>query len=109
LHQSEELIAEKRRRIEEQLWAIHEANIGDYFETVEVAKVDRDGKAETDEAGNMLTVKTERPRLISDPAPELAQVIEDVTIDSKGRAIPPKLYSKLLQASKELRAMLNFI
>jgi hypothetical protein len=107
LHQSEELIAEKRRRIEEQLWAIHEANIGDYFETVEVAKVDRDGKAETDEAGNMLTVKTERPRLISDLAPELAQVIEDVTIDSKGRAIP-KLYSKL-QASKELRAMLNFI
>jgi hypothetical protein len=107
LHQSEELLAEKRRRIEEQLWAIHEANIGDYFETVEVAKVDRDGKAETDEAGNMLTVKTERPRLISDLAPELAQVIEDVTIDSKGRAIP-KLYSKL-QASKELRAMLNFI
>ena len=105
MHQSEEFIAEKRRRIEQQLWAIHEANIGDYFETVEVAKVDRDGKAETDEAGNMLTVKTERPRLISDLAPELAQVIEDVTIDSKGRAIP-KLYSKL-QASKELRAMLN--
>ena len=52
-------------------------------------------------------MKTERPRLISDLAPELAQVIEDVTIDSKGRAIP-KLYSKL-QASKELRAMLNFM
>ena len=32
-------------------------------------------------------------------------MIEDVTIDSKGRAIP-KLYSNL-QASKELRAMLN--
>jgi hypothetical protein len=38
-------------------------------------------------------------------APEVAQLIEDVTIDSKGRAIP-KLYSKLA-ASKELRAMLN--
>jgi hypothetical protein len=35
----------------------------------------------------------------------VAQLIEDVTIDSKGRAIP-KLYSKLA-ASKELRAMLN--
>ena len=81
------MIAEKRRRIEEQLWAIHEANIGDYFETVEVAKVDRDGKAETDEAGNMLTVKTER--------------IEDVTIDSKGRAIPPKLYSELFVCPAE--------
>src|SRR5215472_698968 len=32
-HQAEELIPEKRRRIEQQLWAIHEADIGDYFET----------------------------------------------------------------------------
>jgi hypothetical protein len=29
--QDEELIAEKRRRIEGQLWAIHEADIGDFF------------------------------------------------------------------------------
>jgi hypothetical protein len=64
-----------------------------------------DGKAETDEAGNMLKVKKERPRLLSDLPPEIARLIEDVTIDSKGRLIP-KLYSKL-QASKELRAMLN--
>jgi hypothetical protein len=34
-----------------------------------------------------------------------AKLIEDITIDSKGRAIP-KLYSKL-QANKELRQMLN--
>ena len=101
----EGVLAEKRRRIEEMLWAIHEADIGDFFEAVEVAKVGKDGKAQTDEAGNMLTVKEERPRLISNLAPEVAQLIEDVTIDSKGRAIP-KLYSKL-QASKELRSMLN--
>src|SRR5271169_3323093 len=35
--QDEALIAEKRRRIEETLWAIHEADIGEFFETVEVA------------------------------------------------------------------------
>jgi hypothetical protein len=105
VRQEEEVLAEKRKRIEERLWAIHEANIGDFFETVELPKVDKDGKAETDEAGNMLTMNTERPRPISDLAPEVAQVIEDVSIDSKGRAIP-KLYSKL-QANKELRAMLN--
>src|SRR5438876_12154177 len=29
--QQEELIAEKRQRIEERLWDIHEAAIGDYF------------------------------------------------------------------------------
>jgi hypothetical protein len=47
----------------------------------------------------------ERPRLLTDLPPELAALIEDVTIDSKGRAIP-KLYSKL-QASRDLRAMLD--
>jgi len=50
-------------------------------------------------------VKKERPRLISELSPDIAKLIEDVTADSKGRLIP-KLYSKL-QASKELRAMLN--
>jgi hypothetical protein len=32
-----------------QLWDILEADIGDFFETVEVAKLDKDGKAATDE------------------------------------------------------------
>ena len=35
-HQAEELFAEKRRLIEETLWSIHEADIGDYFEQHEV-------------------------------------------------------------------------
>src|SRR5438034_7881852 len=43
-HQDEELIAEKRRRIEETLWSMHGADIGEFFETVEVAKVDKDAK-----------------------------------------------------------------
>jgi hypothetical protein len=103
--QDEELIAEKRRRIEETLWAIHEANIGDLWETYEAAKVGKDGKAETDESGNMLTVKKERPRLISELSPDIAKLIEDVTVDGRGRLLP-RFYSKL-QASKELRAMLN--
>jgi hypothetical protein len=104
-HQEEELIAEKRQRIEERLWAIHEANIQDLFEVAERAKTNKDGNIETDENGRMLTVREERPRLISDLAPEVAQLIEDVTIDSKGRFIP-KLYSKT-QANAELRKMLN--
>ena len=47
----------------------------------------------------------ERPRLISDLAPDIAKLIEDVTADSKGRLMP-KRYGKL-QASRELRAMLR--
>jgi hypothetical protein len=46
-----------------------------------------------------------RPKLLADLSPELAALIEDITIDSRGRLIP-KLYSKL-QANKELRNMLN--
>ena len=45
------------------------------------------------------------PRRISELDPETAKLIEDVTIDSKGRLIP-KLYSKTW-ANAELRKMLN--
>jgi hypothetical protein len=103
--QEEELIAEKRQRIEGQLWAIHEADIGDFFETVEVAKSDKDGKAATDEAGKMLTVKKQRPKLLSGLPPDLRRAIEHVQLDAKGNVVP-QLYSKL-QANAELRKMLN--
>jgi Terminase small subunit len=104
-HQAEELIAEKRRRIEETLWAIHEADIGEFFETVEVAKNDRDSKAETDEAGKMLMLKKQRPKLLSDLPPDLRKAIEHIQVDARGNVVP-QLYSKL-QANAELRKMLN--
>jgi hypothetical protein len=47
----------------------------------------------------------ERPRRLTDLTPEIARLIERLTVDSRGWLIP-KLYSKLA-ASKELRAMLN--
>jgi hypothetical protein len=87
-HQAEELITEKRRRIEEMLWNIHEADIGDYFEQHEL-----DGKV------------IERPKLLADLPAEISKNIEKITIDGRGRAVP-QLYSKLA-ASQELRKMLN--
>jgi hypothetical protein len=101
VRQEEEVLAEKRKRIEEMLWAIHEANIGDLWETYEATKVGKDGKAEIDEAGKMLTLRKQRPRLLSDLSPDLCKVIENVDIDAKGNVIP-RLYSKL-QANRELR------
>jgi hypothetical protein len=85
------------------LW-VHEANIGDLWETYEATKVGKDGKAEIDEAGKMLTLRKQRPRLLSDLSPDLCKVIENVDIDAKGNVIP-RLYSKL-QANRELRQML---
>jgi hypothetical protein len=82
------LIAEKRRRIEEMLWSMHEADIGDYFETHEV-----DGKT------------IERPKRLADLPPEIRKNVEKITIDARCRAVP-QLYSKLA-ASQELRKMLN--
>ena len=105
VRQEEEVLAEKRKRIEEMLWAIHEADIGDFFETVEVAKSDKDGKAATDEAGKMLTVKKQRPKLLSDLPPDLRKAIEHIQVDARGNVVP-QLYSKL-QANAELRKMLN--
>ena len=87
------------------MWAVHEADIGDFFETVEVARSDKDGKAESDEAGKMLTVRKQRPKLLSDLPPDLRKAIEHVQVDAKGNVVP-QLYSKL-QANQELRKMLN--
>jgi len=87
-HQAEELIAEKRRRIEETLWSMHEADIGDYFETHEI-----DGKT------------IELPKRLADIPAEIRKNIEKITIDGRGRSVP-QLYSKLA-ASQELRKMFN--
>jgi hypothetical protein len=103
--QAQERIAEKRQRLEEQLWAIHEADIGDCFETYEAAKVGAEGKLETDEAGKMLTVRKQRPKLLSDLPPDLRKAIEHVQVDARGNVVP-QLYSKTA-ANAELRKMLN--
>jgi hypothetical protein len=102
--QAEDLIAEKRQRLEAQLWNIHEADIGDFFETYEAAKTNRDGKLETDQ-GKMLTVRKQRAKLINDLPLEARKLIEDVTVDRNGNVIP-KLYSKS-EANRELRKMHN--
>ena len=86
-------------------WAIHEADIRDFFETYSTIKRDHTGQPERTDEGALSTETRMRPKLLADLSPELAKLIEDVTVDSKGRLIP-KLYSKL-QANKELRAMLN--
>jgi hypothetical protein len=104
-HQGEELIVEKRRKLEEQLWGMHEASIKDFFEQYAEPVTDKSGNPVTDEKGAPLARVRERPRLLTELPPDLAAMVEDVTIDRKGRAVP-KLYSKL-QASKELRAMLD--
>ena len=110
--QAEDLIAEKRQRIEEQLWSVLGADIGDYFETYETVKRDYTGQPEretiqtkTGEISALSTERRVRPKLLVDLPPAVRKQIEEVRVDSRGRLIP-RLYSKM-QASKELRSMLN--
>jgi hypothetical protein len=103
--QAQERIAEKRAALEEQLWAVLEADIGAFWETYEAAKTSNDGKLETDQEGKMLTVRKQRAKLINDLPPEFRKLIEDVTVDRNGNVIP-RLYSKA-QANRDLREMLN--
>jgi len=110
--QAEELIAEKRQRIEERLWAIHEANIQDFFTTEDQINPTETTNDPAEIANNPDQQKVavsprarERPRRLTELAPETAKLIEDVTVDRRGRLIP-RLYSKMA-ASKELRNMLN--
>jgi Terminase small subunit len=104
--QDEELIAQKRRRIEEKLWLALEADFGDCFETYEVAKIDKGGSMETDAAGKMKTVRKQRPKLINDLPPDLRKVISDVTVDRFGN-YTPKLCSRT-DATAQLCKLLNF-
>jgi hypothetical protein len=103
--QEEDLIAEKRRRLEERLWGLHESNIQDFFEPYDTVKRDHTGQPERTDEGGLSTETRMRPKLLTDLPPELAALIEDITFDNKGRAIPG-LFSKL-QANAELRKMLN--
>jgi hypothetical protein len=110
--QAEERIIEKRARIEERLWAIHEANIQDFFVTEDDLNPTETSSNPAEIANNPDQQKvavSPRARVVPRPLtgldPETAKLIEDVTVDSRGRLVP-KLYSKLA-ANKELRAMLN--
>jgi hypothetical protein len=102
---AQDRVAEKRVALEEQLWAVAEADIGAFWETYEVAKTGTDGKLATDQDGKMLTVRKQRAKLINDLPLEARKLIEDVTVDRNGNVIP-KLYSKA-QANRDLREMLN--
>jgi hypothetical protein len=98
-------IAEKRAALEEQLWSVLEADIGNFWEAYDVAKTNEEGNLETDKQGKMLTVRKQRAKLSNDLPPEFRKLIEDVTVDRNGNVIP-KLYSKA-QPNRDLREMLD--
>jgi hypothetical protein len=102
---AQDRVAEKRVALEEQLWAMVEADPGAFWETYTVSKAGTDGRLETDQDGKMLTNRKQRAKLINDLPLEFRKLIEDVTIDRNGNVVP-KLYNKL-QANAALQKMNN--
>ena len=84
---------------------MHEANVADLWETVEVPVLDKDGNPVLDKDGNAVMEKIQRPRLLSELPEDLQRVVEGVNIDGHGRMVP-KVYSKF-QANVELRKLLG--
>src|SRR6516165_1877627 len=110
--QAEELIAEKRQRIEERLWAIHEANIQDFFTTedqINPAEATNNPAEIANNPNQQKVAVSPRARVVPRPLteldPETAKLIEEVRPDARGRLIP-RLYSKAW-ANAELRKMHN--
>jgi hypothetical protein len=54
-HQAEERIVEKRRKLEEQLWGMHEANIKDFYEQYVEPVTDKQGNPVSDAEGRPVT------------------------------------------------------
>src|SRR6516162_4682567 len=68
--QAEDRIADKRARIEERLWAIHEADPADYFESYQAIERDHNGRPvpiNPDDPNSALLTETRvRPKLLTD-------------------------------------------
>jgi hypothetical protein len=101
----ENILREKRREIEGFLWAVHNSDIGDLWETVEVEKTDKKGNVLRDGKGEPIMVKRQHMRMLSDLSPEVRRTIESISVDEKGRLVA-KTYSKIA-ANAELRKFLN--
>jgi hypothetical protein len=102
----EELIRAKRQRLEEKLWQLHEADIGDLFEHTEIPRKNRNGEPILDKLGQPVMRKAWRVKDLNEIPPELRQAVESITLDSDGNLTTAKLVSKI-QANQELRKLLG--
>lgn len=103
--QEEEILAEKRKRLEEFLWLIHEANPADLWETAEKPKTDADGDEVVDEDGTPVMVRYQRLRLMADLPEDLQRTVESIKYTESGR--PQVVQYSKMQANLELRKLLG--
>lgn len=103
--EDDEIVREKRRRLEERQWLIHDCDIATFFEDVEEVENDDNGNPKLDPDGNRIIRKRQRLKHFSEIPAELRMCIEGLTYTEKGRP-NLKVYSKQ-DASRELRKLLG--
>jgi hypothetical protein len=96
---------EARRRLEERLWQMHDADIADYIETVEVPKRTRKGELVLDAENEPVLETKARLKPLHKLTPEQRRCIEGVTINESGLPFP-KLHSAKW-ANEQLRKLHN--
>ena len=101
----ESLLRQKRRKLEERLWYIHDLDPTIAWQTEERELRDKKGKVIEDQDGKPVTFKVSRPKMIRDLPDEAKACIETIALNDAGIAVP-KFYSAL-QANQELRKFLN--
>ena len=99
-------LREKRKRLEEFLWTVHETNYTAFFTTVDELMFNEDGEILRDENDKPLTRKAVRLRPFEELSPDQQHMIESLKYTEKGRPVLG-LYSKM-QANTELRKLLGF-
>lgn len=99
--QDREVLAAKRRRLEERHWLWHEVDIGQFYEIVDEPWIDGKGNVVIDQDGNPVMRKRERLRPLSELPLELRMCVESLTWTDSGKP-NLKLYRKD-DANRELR------
>ena len=103
--QDEEVLAEKRRRLEEFLWLVHESDPGELWEIAEREKTDAEGDAVLSEAGDPVMVRYQRLKFMVDLPEDVRRTVESIKYTESGRP-QVSTYSKM-QANQELRKLLG--
>jgi hypothetical protein len=83
--QEEEVLAVKRERLEERLWAWHESDIGAFYHMVDEIVFDADGMPILGADGEPKTRTVERLKLFSEMPPEQRLLVKSLRYTERGK------------------------
>jgi hypothetical protein len=101
----EKVLAEKRKRLEEFLWLVHEHDPRELWETAERPLLNKLGQPIKGPDGHPIMIKYQRAKAMEDLPDDVARIVQVVKITDSGEIVT-ETYSKM-QANVELRKLLG--